>query len=94
MLRLWRWIRARRRPWTCGAAADAAGISEGRARAIVRGLHAAGLVRRLTAWESTGGGFQPATWAISARGGRVTAPPILIVRQGLVIGARAADDDR
>lgn len=93
-VRLWQWARSRRAPWTCIDAAEAADISERRARTIITALHESGLVDCDRASELGHDGQQPATWMLSRAGRDLDDPPIMISNgRGIYIGARTADGD-
>ena len=87
---LWQWARQRRGSWTCPDAADACGISQGRCRAIVRAMLAAGYLDQAAKSELTSKGRMPALWRLSPTGRALDGPPVMITDQanGLIIGFR------
>ncbi|HEY7302165.1 MAG TPA: hypothetical protein VH684_30090 [Xanthobacteraceae bacterium] len=94
--RLWAWARARRGVWTARDAAAAAGLSRGRARAIVRALARAGYLDcvRESEISGPGAGQAPAEWVMSEDGRALASPPVLIVdrKSGNIVGVRASGD--
>lgn len=87
--RLWQWARTRRAPWLVAEAAEAAGITARRARAIVTALGEAGYLDCTRLSDAIG---EAAEWRLSEAGRALAGPPILVIdgATGLVTGARAA----
>ncbi|MCC6775657.1 MAG: hypothetical protein IT537_03315 [Hyphomicrobiales bacterium] len=92
--RLWQWARRRRSPWTCPQAAEAADITQRRAREIVAALAAAGLVDQAREAELTIDGNQAAEWRLSEAARAVALAPVLVVdgTTGRIVGVRLTGD--
>lgn len=88
-VRLWAWARACRGSWTAAAAAEAAGITARRARAIVAALREAGLVAQTSAAVSLGAeGAAPAEYRLTDEGRALAGAPIMIIEDGAIRGVR------
>ncbi len=90
--RLWKWARSKRSPWTTLDAADAAEIAPSRARGIVAALHAAGLVECTTNAAPSQAGMVAAEYRLSPTGRETIDAPVMIVSDGLLVGARFRDE--
>lgn len=86
------WARGRRSSWTVSRVAKDLGLSERRARAIVRALGDAGLLEQVSERASTESGWVPAEWRILPAGRMATAP-VLIAPGGRIVGVRTHQVD-
>jgi hypothetical protein len=86
--RMWRWAAGRRKPWSTIDLGEAVGGSPRRIRAIVAGWREAGLVEELRPAEKQPDGSQGAALYRVADAHHGAPPPVMVVRDGSIVGAR------
>lgn len=84
LVELWPWIRGRRRPWSCDAAAEAIGASPRRIRAIVRALEASGLIELHQERDPISSRWEPNLWLITDTGQALKTPPVIALGRARV----------